>query len=547
MFLMKRGSPQNTLSTRSSSQSTSENGMLPTDVLNVSSSGPSCHFNSAQARQLERSVNKTTLCREPEKAPGYSNIACNSTKVAPIMKSSVELMREITSLEVEIMHLERYLLSLYRTSFEQHLPTLLENKGAHLPKSTGPPFRVREDQSYYESEPTDLWKGGMASPHQTSFPRRLAGSDFLSPSPPPKASSDMEKANIGHRSLADHFGASCLDNAIMTPDRLSEGLVKCISAIYCKLANPSSTHTGFSASSTSSLSSSNTFSPRNLSGSWSPHFTGEATGNVPLEGFKEDTRQRATMIEVSKISLDDDSFNYAAIMLQKFRSLVKRLEKVDPGKMKREEKLAFWINIHNALFMHAYLAYGTHNHVRGTSILKAAYNVGGHYVNACIIQRSILGIRLHYSLPRLQTLLSPGKKFKMGSTKHVYAIEYPEPLVHFALCSGEFSDPSVRVYKAKSVFQDLKLAKEEFVQASIYIHKETKILLPKILDYFAKDMSLDVPGLLKVVNDCLSEVQQKAIIKCIKGRVDKYVLWLPQRSTFRYLIHRELVEGIISG
>lgn len=97
------------------------------------------------------------------------------------------------------------------------------------------------------------------------------------------------------------------------------------------------------------------------------------------------------------------------------------------------------------------------------------------------------------------------------------------------------------------MFQDLKLAKEEFVQASIYIHKETKILLPKILDYFAKDMSLDVPGLLKVVNDCLSEVQQKAIIKCINGRVDKYVNWLPQMSTFRYLIHRELVEGIISG
>ncbi|KAF7140273.1 hypothetical protein RHSIM_Rhsim06G0000700 [Rhododendron simsii] len=196
--------------------------------------------------------------------------------------------------------------------------------------------------------------------------------------------------------------------------------------------------------------------------------------------------------------------------------------------------------------LQAYLAYGTHNHVRGTSILKAAYNVGGHYVNACIIQSSILGIRLHYSLPRLQTLF-PGKKYKMGSTKHVYAIEYPEPLVHFALCSGEYSDPAVRVYKAKSVFQDLKLAKEEFVQASIYIQKETKIFLPKILDYFAKDMSLDVPGLLKVVNGCLSEVQQKAIIKCIKGRVDKYVHWLPQRSTFRYLIHRELVEGIISG
>jgi len=34
------------------------------------------------------------------------------------------------------------------------------------------------------------------------------------------------------------------------------------------------------------------------------------------------------------------------------RSLVQKLEKVDPSRMKREEKLAFWINIHNALTMH---------------------------------------------------------------------------------------------------------------------------------------------------------------------------------------------------
>lgn len=215
--------------------------------------------------------------------------------------------------------------------------------------------------------------------------------------------------------------------------------------------------------------------------------------------------------------------------------------------MKREEKLAFWINIHNALVMHAYLAYGTHTHVRSTSILKAAYNVGGHCINAYIIQSSILGIRSHHSLAWLQALLYPGKKYKMGSTRHVYAIEYPEPLVHFALCSGAYSDPAVRVYTASSVFHDLKLAKEEFIQASVYIYKEKKISLPKMLYYFAKDMSLDVAGLLKEVNGCLTdEAQQKAIIKCLKGRPDKYIHWLPQSSTFRYIIHRELAEGIIS-
>lgn len=34
------------------------------------------------------------------------------------------------------------------------------------------------------------------------------------------------------------------------------------------------------------------------------------------------------------------------------RSLIQRLEKVDPVKMTHEEQLCFWINIHNALVMH---------------------------------------------------------------------------------------------------------------------------------------------------------------------------------------------------
>lgn len=104
----------------------------------------------------------------------------------------------------------------------------------------------------------------------------------------------------------------------------------------------------------------------------------------------------------------------------------------------------------------------------------------------------------------------------------------------------------VRVYTADSVFQDLKLAKEEFIRASVYIHKETKICLPKILDYFAKDMSLTMAGLLEIVNACVSEVQQKAIIRCMKGRPERYINWLTQSSAFRYVINREVAEGRLS-
>lgn len=78
----------------------------------------------------------------------------------------------------------------------------------------------------------------------------------------------------------------------------------------------------------------------------------------------------------------------------------------------------------------------------------------------------------------------------------------------------------------------------------MYIHKETKIFLPRILYYFAKDMSLPMPGLLERVNDCLSEAQRKAVKSGMKrGRFEKYINWLPENSTFRYVFHGELARG----
>lgn len=98
----------------------------------------------------------------------------------------------------------------------------------------------------------------------------------------------------------------------------------------------------------------------------------------------------------------------------------------------------------------------------------------------------------------------------------------------------------MRVYRANNIFEDLKVAKEEFIQATVYVHKETKIYLPKILCYYAKDMSLTMAALMDVVSGCLSGIQQKSMRACVKGRPEKYVYWLEQTSSFRYLIHQEI-------
>lgn len=43
----------------------------------------------------------------------------------------------------------------------------------------------------------------------------------------------------------------------------------------------------------------------------------------------------------------------------------------------------------------------------------------------------------------LRLLLSSKAKFKTGDERQAYAIDHPEPLLHFAICSGNHSDPAV--------------------------------------------------------------------------------------------------------
>ncbi|KAI3517064.1 hypothetical protein L1887_16271 [Cichorium endivia] len=496
------------------------NGQISKDDHGLLEMAPRPSYNFTPDAKLGKILlDQSSVWSESEMTPcssSFSSIASNGT---PNSKSSIELVKEITSLETEIAHLERYLLSLYRTAFKQHVHSIPTN------------------ESKLHSDAWLSSNHGQISPLQEGLNRH---SDI------PNSSSKRERKTA--RSLGDHLGTPSTENTLVDgPDRLSEDLIRCISSIYCKLGDQN--QSGPSVSSASSLSSSGTYCTKNISDTWSPYCTDGASWdskNEGVKGVKEEKGPYADMIEVLKIGVDDDGFSYAARMLKKFRTLVKKLESVDPVKMKREQKLAFWINVHNALVMHAYLAYGTHTNTKSNSILKATYNIGGHSINAYIIQIAILGIKPHFRAPWLQSLLSPGRKMKMETSKHVYAIDYPEPLVHFALSLGVFSDPAVRIYNAKNVFQDLRIAKEEFIQSTVYVNKETKIYLPKILYYFAKDMALSMAGLLEIVNACLLEKQQKAVKTSVKGKPEKYVYWLSQSCIFRYVIHRGTVEGRLS-
>ncbi|XP_056854979.1 uncharacterized protein LOC130504374 isoform X4 [Raphanus sativus] len=488
-----------------------------------------------------------------EKALGYgtaSSYMLTETNDIPIPKQATDLIKEIAVLEMEVIHLEHYLLSLYRKAFDQ---SNSENKKPKSLSSVTTPTRPLDfcEEPATTDHPTnplldDDGKNRMDPCFHRSHSQRSA---FESKKASPEYSwseairSSHSQPLYGKNgenliSLAEHLGTRISDHVPETPNKLSEGMVKCMSEIYCKLSeSPSVLNHRLSSSPNSSLSSS-AFSPSGLGNSSS------FDNSFHVEGEKDFSRTYSNMVEVLCIYRDSKKASEVEDLLQNFKSLISRLEEVDPNKLKDEEKLAFWINVHNALVMHAYLAYGIpQNSVkRVLLLLKAAYNVGGHAVSAEAIQSSILGCKMSHPGQWLR-LLFASKKFKAeGDKRLAYAIDHPEPLLHFALTSGSHSDPPVRVYTSRRIQQELETSKEEYIRMNFSIRNQ-KVQLPKLVETFAKESGLCPAGVTEMVNRSIPESSTQCLWRCQAGsKSRKAIDWISHSFTFRYLILREIAK-----
>ncbi|XP_060193224.1 uncharacterized protein LOC132622611 isoform X2 [Lycium barbarum] len=496
-------------------------------------------------------------------------------------KPATELIRDIAVLELEVGHLEQYLLSLYRKAFDQQISSLspptkddklkspLSTPRRRLDFSNSDVMLKREKSSSRVDSQSELnpqketnsmaedkinesgvhrshsslsQRSAMSTPPEETLGKALRACH----SQPLSMMEYAQNASSNVISLAEHLGTRISDHVPETPNKLSEDMIKCMCTIYCKLADPPLTNPGLS-SPTSSLSSTSAFSPKDI---WSPGFRNDSSFDVRLdnpfhvEGLKEFSGPYSTMVEIQCVYRDTHKLGDIEPMLQNFRSLISRLEKIDPRKLTHEEKIAFWVNVHNALVMHAFLAYGIpqNNVKRIFLLLKAAYNVGGHVVSADMIQNSILGCRMSRPGQWLRLLLSSKGKFKTGDERQTYAIEHPEPLLHFALSSGNHSDPAVRVYTPKRVIQELEIAKEDYVRATFGVKKDQKIVLPKVVEAFAKDSGLCPSGVMEMIQQSLPDSLRKSIKKIPQGKGRKIIEWVPHNFSFRYLIMKDLVK-----
>ncbi|CAI0442033.1 unnamed protein product [Linum tenue] len=263
----------------------------------------------------------------------------------------------------------------------------------------------------------------------------------------------------------------------------------------------------------------------------------------------------ALATEVSWMSVGKKQLEYASGALKKFsvfvawlvstfvgdRTLVEQLAKLNPIHLSCNEKLAFWINLYNALIMHqAYLAYGVpRSDLKLFSLMqKAAYTVGGHSFSAAAIEYAILKMKPPLHRPQIALLLAL-HKLKVSGEQRKCAVDAHEPLVAFALSCGMYSSPAVRVYTAENVREELEEAQHDFIRASVGVSSRGKLLVPKLVHCFAKSF-VDDSNLAVWISHYLPPNQAAFVEQCISQRRQSLLASrncgiMPFDSRFRYL------------
>lgn len=361
------------------------------------------------------------------------------------------------------------------------------------------------------------------------------------------------------------------------PNRVSEEMVSCMVDIFCHLAEPSSSesrasqecplspssHTG-RLSTSSSLSSSHSDSSPSLSlvlpvGARSPELNPGVYGDVMGGETTRDPYKAMGKLawanigpysnaeEVPWLSVGKNQLEYVAHSLGKFRLLVERLAKVDPSVMTHEEKLAFWINLYNALLMHAFLAYGIpRSDLKFFTLMqKAAYCVGGHWFNAAAIECNLLKAKIMLHRPQFALIMALHNK-KLTEEQTKFGIEKPEPLVNFALSCGGHSSPMVRLYTPEHIHDELDSAFQDYLRATVGLTSKSRVLLPKLVYNYAREF-VDDDGVLEWVCRFLPISQVTVIYECVQQR-HRRRLWnptspfsvAPYSFAFRYLFPKSI-------
>ncbi|XP_010486862.1 PREDICTED: uncharacterized protein LOC104764949 [Camelina sativa] len=171
-----------------------------------------------------------------------------------------------------------------------------------------------------------------------------------------------------------------------------------------------------------------------------------------------------TAILESYSSNDRTSVDYIRISqseeFRRYLNMAQDLHRLNLVELSTEEMLAFFLNLYNAMVIHALIRIGRPEGMiaRRSFFTDFQYVVGGYSYSLNSIRNDILRRGRRLSSPFIRPFING------NTTRHELGLQKLNPLVHFGLCDGTKSSPMVRFFIPQGVEAELKRAAREFFQ-----------------------------------------------------------------------------------
>jgi hypothetical protein len=147
----------------------------------------------------------------------------------------------------------------------------------------------------------------------------------------------------------------------------------------------------------------------------------------------------------------------------------------------RGDRLAFWLNVYNALVVHGSGRVGVRASVRRVWNFfgRVSYQIDGRSFSLDDIEHGVLRDNRRRKLP-------PLRPFSAGDPRRAMAITPLDPRFHFAITCGAASCPPVGVYRAASIDAQLDLAARSFVNQEIVLSGD-RLACSRIFKWYRDD------------------------------------------------------------
>lgn len=192
-----------------------------------------------------------------------------------------------------------------------------------------------------------------------------------------------------------------------------------------------------------------------------------------LEAYASDDRYHVDYLGISR----SEEF-------RRYINLVQELQRVNLLTLSQDEKLAFFLNLYNAMVIHAIIRTGCPEGVIDSRSFFSDFHyiVGGYSYSLSNIKNGVLRSNQRPTFALI-------KPFSNSDRRLEFALPKVNPLIHFGVCDGTRSSPTVRFFTPQGVQVELRRAARDYFQMGgieVNLDKRT-VYLTRIIKWSSGD------------------------------------------------------------